>query len=89
LTASKQNKLEIVKFLLEEKSANVEAEDKKGRKIVHWTCHSDINMIKYLIGRNCVDLDDVNKKGKNTLHYASSGGQLDVAKMEILSLFSI
>ena len=81
--ASIKNRVQCIKFLLEEESASVDTVDDRGNSALHLACaNGSIGSAKVLIENHC-NINLVNKKGESALHWACSNGQLDCAKLLI------
>ena len=79
--ASMKNRVQCIKFLLEEESASVDTVHAFGDSALHKACWwGSIDSAKLLI-ENHSNINLVNKRGESALHKACSKGHLDCAKL--------
>jgi ankyrin repeat protein len=69
-----------MKYLVDEKGADVNATGKYGKTTLHWTAENGYwDVVKYLV-ENGADVKATDNNGTTPLHLAASSGKLDVVK---------
>lgn len=85
--AAESGWLEVVKYLVEEKGANVNKEYSKGKTPLHEAAQRNIDVVLYLIERGA-EVNHVDKNGRTPLHVAAEHlGQF--AKRKVSSGFCV
>ena len=73
--------LELIKYLVEEKDANINALDLDKQSPLHLACQNGkMDTVKYLIEEKKSKIEGKCKLGRTLLHYACKGQNLDVIK---------
>ena len=77
-----QGELEIVKYLVEEKRANInKKEEKNGCNALHCaSMYGHLGIVKYLVEEKGANINEKEQDGKTALHYASESGYLEIVK---------
>ncbi|XP_076285725.1 uncharacterized protein LOC143211701 isoform X2 [Lasioglossum baleicum] len=79
--AAKSDKLEVVKYLIEEKGANVNVKDNDGQTPLHSAANSDkLEVVKYLIEEKGANVNVKDNDGQTPLHSAAKSDKLEVVK---------
>ncbi|XP_076300828.1 uncharacterized protein LOC143219007 isoform X2 [Lasioglossum baleicum] len=79
--AAKSDKLEVVKYLIEEKGANVNVKDNDGQTPLHSAAKSDkLEVVKYLIEEKGANVNAKDNHGQTPLHSAAKSDKLEVIK---------
>ncbi|XP_076299445.1 uncharacterized protein LOC143218247 [Lasioglossum baleicum] len=79
--AAKSDKLEVVKYLIEEKGANINVKDNDGQTPLHYAAdHGKLEVVKYLIEEKGANINVKDNDGQTPLHYAADHGKLEVVK---------
>jgi ankyrin repeat protein len=76
--------LDVAKYLIEEKEADVEAADKYGYTPLHWAAYNGkFYVVKYLVEEKGADVMAANNDGNSPLHRGAENGHLDVVNLMI------
>jgi len=79
--ASKNGRLEIMKYLIEECNANVEAKDKLGyTPLMRASMYDHFEIVKYLIEEHNANVEAKSNNGNTPLMWASELSRLEIVK---------
>lgn len=77
--AAKGDNIEVVKYLVEEKRANVNAVDRNRMSVLHDSVKS-MKVMRYLIEERRADINTINKDGMSILHNAVANGSMEAIR---------
>ena len=73
--------LDVVRYLLSSRRANLEARDNSGNTPLHWACWCGrLDVVRYLLSSHGANLEATDNNGQTPLHLACGRGDLDVVR---------
>ena len=77
-------KINVIKYLIEEKGANIEVRDNRGNTaLLYAVCRGYFDIIKYLIEEVGVNIEDRDDENNTPLIYSSLFGNIEITKFLI------